>query len=54
MVIEKKTRPDRGKTTPCGIVLLEEDLHAGRENPRTPLPTLHKGHTIPYECWAGP
>jgi hypothetical protein len=37
---------------PHGIALIEEDLlssHTGRENPQTPLPPLHKGHTISCE-----
>jgi hypothetical protein len=34
MVIGKKTQPAGGKTTPCGIVLLEEDLTQAEKIPK--------------------
>jgi hypothetical protein len=39
---------------PCGIALIEEGLtQAEKISDRTPLPPLHKGHTIPCEYQAG-
>ena len=46
--IKKKLDP-RGASRPPGINVRRRTSHAGRENPRTPAPPLHRGpvtHTV--------
>jgi hypothetical protein len=51
-LLVKKKLDLPGVRPPLAVLRNRIRPHAGQENPRTPLPPLHKGHVAPCECQA--